>query len=80
LVIQSEVFDAELHATAEGLEDLNQIEIAPTKIYICVDNQAAIDTLYGNRENSEPARHAIKQANLLKMKGWDIQVILTPAH
>jgi ribonuclease HI len=79
LGIQSEVFDAELHTIAEGLEDLNQIEIAPTNIYICVDNQAVVDTLYENRENSEPARHAIKQANLL-MKGWDIQVIWTPAH
>jgi hypothetical protein len=38
LGIQSEVFDAELYAIAEGLEDLNQIEIALTKIYICVDN------------------------------------------
>jgi hypothetical protein len=69
LGIQSEVFDAELHAIAEGLEGLNQIEIAPTKIYICVDNQAEIDTLYENRDNSEPARQAIKQANLLKAKG-----------
>jgi hypothetical protein len=60
------------NAIAEGLEDLNQIEIAPTKICICVDNQAAIDTPYENRENLEPARHAIKQANLLKMKEWDM--------
>jgi hypothetical protein len=78
--IQSEVFDAEPHAIAEGLEDLKQIEITPTKIYTCVDNQAAIDTLYENRENSEPARHAIKQANLPKMKRSDIQVIWTQAH
>jgi hypothetical protein len=68
LGIQSEVFYAELHAIAEGLEDLNQIEIAPAKIYICVDNQAAIDTLYENRDNSEPARYEIKQANILKVK------------
>jgi hypothetical protein len=74
--IQSEVFDAKLHAIAEGLEDLNRIEIAPAKIYICVDNQAAIDTLYENRDNSEPARHAIKQANLPKVKGWDMDTSL----
>jgi hypothetical protein len=49
--------------------------MAPAKIYICVDSQAAIDTLYENRDNSEPARHAIKQANPLKVKGWDIQMI-----
>jgi ribonuclease HI len=80
LGIQSEVFDAELHAITEKLEDLNRFEIPPMKIYICVDNQATIDTLYVNRENSEPARHAIKQANLLNMNGWDIQAIWTPAH
>jgi hypothetical protein len=32
LGIKSEVFDAELHAIPEGLEDLKQIEMAPTKI------------------------------------------------
>jgi ribonuclease HI len=48
-------FDAKLHAIAEGLEDLNQIEIAPTKVYIYVDNQAAIDILYENIDHSQPA-------------------------
>jgi hypothetical protein len=49
-------------------------------MYICIDNQAAIDTLWDNKLNSEPARHAIKQANIPKAQGWNILTVWTPAH
>jgi ribonuclease HI len=77
---QSEVYNAELHAIAEGLQQIGQTGVTPGKMYICMDNQAAIDTLWDNKLNSEPARHAIKQANILKAQGWNILAIWTPAH
>jgi hypothetical protein len=58
----------------------SQTGVTPGKMYICIDNQAAIDTLWDNKLNSEPARHAIKQANILKAQGWNILTIWTPAQ
>jgi hypothetical protein len=72
---QSEVYDTELHAIAEGLQQISQSGVTPGKMYICIDNQAAIDTLWENKLNSEPARHAIKQANILKAQGWNILTV-----
>jgi ribonuclease HI len=63
---QLEVYDAELHAIAEGLQQISQTGVTPGKMYICIDNQAAIDTLWDNKLNSEPAPYAIRQANILK--------------
>jgi ribonuclease HI len=76
----SEVYDAELHAITEGLQQISQTGVAPGKMYICIDNQAAIDTLWDNKLNSEPARHAIKQANILKAQGWNILTVWIPAR
>ena len=42
---QSEVYDAELHAIAEGLQQISQTGVTLGKIYICLDNQATIDIL-----------------------------------
>jgi hypothetical protein len=49
-------------------------------MYICIDNQATIDTLWDNKLNSEPARPAIKKANILKAQGWNILTVWTSAH
>jgi ribonuclease HI len=76
---QSEAYDAELHAIAEGLQQISQTGVTPGKMYICIDNQAAIDTLW-DKLNSEPAPHAVKQANILKAQGWNILTIWIPAH
>jgi ribonuclease HI len=77
---QSEVYDAELHAIAEGLQQISQTGVTPGKMYIYINNQAAIDTLWDNKLNSEPTRHAIKQANILKAQGRNTLTVWAPAR
>jgi hypothetical protein len=58
LGIESEVFDAELHAVHEGLSFLAASDFSPRNLVICIDNTAAIGTLQDNNSNSEPVRIA----------------------
>jgi hypothetical protein len=57
----SEVYDAELHAVQEGLLLLHPYE-PPNTIYICMDNQAAIQTLSNNQHSHQFARNALTTA------------------
>jgi hypothetical protein len=56
LGIQCEVFDTKLHAIQEGLCLVPTSPTNPsTNIYICIDNQAAIQTLTYNQQNYQYA-------------------------
>jgi ribonuclease HI len=75
-----EVFDAELHATAEGLQLLTETTNTPTTLYLCLDNQAAITTLLHNEHNHQYAHDTLRQAADLTKNGWTITTIWTPSH
>jgi hypothetical protein len=50
-----EVFDAELHAVQEAVSTLLTTTLPRSMVFICIDNQAAIDALYFNKHNHEYA-------------------------
>jgi ribonuclease HI len=50
-----EVFDAELNAVQEAVSTLLTTTLPRSTVFICIDNQAAIDTLHFNRYNHEYA-------------------------
>jgi ribonuclease HI len=78
---QCEVFDAELHAIYEGL---HLIPVSPTTsnttIYICIVNQAAIETLSYNQHNHQYARETLATAKILTNDGWNILTVWTPSY
>jgi len=51
----AEVFDAELHAVQEVVSTLLTTTLPHSTVFICIDNQASIDTLQFNRSNHEYA-------------------------
>jgi ribonuclease HI len=76
-----EVFDAELHAVYEGLCLIPTSPITPnTTIYICIDNQAAIQTLAYNQHNHQYACETLTTAETLTHNGWNLLTIWTPSH
>jgi len=76
----AEVYDAELHAVQEATNALFTTTIPPSAIFICIDNQAAIDTLQFNKDNHEYTRHAIDSFAQLRLLGWDIGTVWCPLH
>jgi ribonuclease HI len=76
-----EVFDAELHAMLEGL---HLVPTSPTTsnttIYICIDNQAAIQTLAYNQHNHQYARDTLTTAETLTNNRWNLSTVWTPSH
>ena len=77
---RAEVFDAELHAVQEAVSTLLTVTIPRGKVFICIDNQAAIDTLQSNRENHEYARRALETIASLQLLGWQISTVWCPSH
>jgi ribonuclease HI len=76
-----EVFDAELHAIYEGLCLIPTSPTTPnTPIYICIDNQAAIQTLTYNQHNYQYARETLTMAETLTDNGWNLSSLWTPSH
>jgi ribonuclease HI len=76
-----EVFDAELHAIYEGLYLVPTSPTTPnTTIYICIDNQATIQTLAYNQHNHQYARETLATAETLTNEGWNLLTIWTPSH
>jgi ribonuclease HI len=76
-----EVFDAEFHAIHEGL---HLVPTSPTTsnttIYICIDNQAAIQMLVYNQQNQQYARETLNIAETLTNNGWNLSTVWTPSH
>jgi len=77
---RAEVFDAELHAVQEAVSTLLTVTIPRGKVFICIDNQAAIDTLQSNHENHEYARRALETIASLQLLGWQISTVWCPSH
>jgi ribonuclease HI len=77
---RAEVFDAELHATQEALTALQHLDTPVAAMYLCVDNQSALDTLHGNASQTQYSRTAAAIAAELYGIGWKILGIWTPAH
>jgi ribonuclease HI len=75
------VFDAELHTIYEGLCLIPTSPTTPnTNIYICIDNQAAIQTLTYNQHNYQYACKTLTTAKTLAHDGWNLLTIWTPSH
>jgi ribonuclease HI len=77
---RAEVYDAELHAVQEAITTLLITTMPHTKVFICIDNKAAIDTLQLNKSNHEYARRTIQIIDKLRLLGWTIQTIWCPSH
>jgi ribonuclease HI len=76
-----EVFDAELHAIYEGLRLIPTSPTTPnTAIDICINNQAAIQTLTYNQHNYQYARETLTTADVLTNTGWNLSTLWTPSH
>jgi len=77
---RAEVYDAELHAVQEAITTLLTTTMPRRKIFICIDNKAAIDTLQLNKSNHEYARRTLQISEMLRLLGWSICVIWYPSH
>jgi ribonuclease HI len=77
---RAEVFDAELHAIQEAVSALLTTTLPRTTVLICIDNQAAIDTLHFNKHNHEYARRTLEIMRKLQLLGWQISTVWCPSH
>jgi ribonuclease HI len=77
---RAEVYDAELHAVQEAVTTLLTTTIPRSAVFICIDNQAAIDTLQHNESNHEFARRALEVIARLQLLGWQISTVWCPSH
>jgi ribonuclease HI len=75
-----EVFDAELHAVQEAVSTLLTTTLPRSTVFICIDNQAAIDTLHSNKDNHEYARRTLEIIEKLQLLGWQISTVWCPSH
>jgi len=77
---RAEVYDTELHAVQEAVTTLLMAAVPPTTVFICIDNQAAIDTLRFNKHNHEYARRSLEIIETLQLLGWKIFTMWCPSH
>jgi ribonuclease HI len=77
---RAEVFDAELHAIQEAVSVLLTTTLPRSTVSICIDNQAAIDTLHFNKHNHEYARRTLETVGKLQLLGWQISTVWCPSH
>jgi len=74
------VYDAELYAMQEAVSTLLTTTMPPSRVFICIDNKAAIDTLQSNKDNHEYARRSLEIIAALQLLGWQVSTIWCPAH
>jgi ribonuclease HI len=77
---RAEVFDAELHAVQEATAALLTSTIPRSTAFICIDNQAAINTLQFNKDNHEYARRTLETVAQLRLLGWTMSTVWCPSH
>jgi len=77
---RAEVYDAELHAVQEATTALLTTTIPRSTAFICIDNQAAIDTLKFNKDNHEYAQCILKCIGQLRLLGWIVSTVWCPSH
>jgi len=77
---RAEVFDAELHSAQEAVSTLLTTSLPCSTVFICIDNQAAIDTLHFNKHNHEYARRTQEIIEKLQLLGWQISTVWCPSH
>jgi ribonuclease HI len=75
-----EVFDAELHAAYEGLNNIRTILYKPKHIYLYIDNTSAIEVLLNNPDRIEGAFETTEVVKLLTNHGWKINTVWVPSH
>jgi hypothetical protein len=49
-------------------------------IYICIDNQSAIQKLAHNDNNHQFTCEALSHTQSLRDNGWNLLTVLTPSH
>jgi len=74
------VYDAELHAVQEATTALLTTTVPRSTAFICIDNQAAIDTLEFNKDNHEYARCILECIGQLRLLGWIVSTVWCPSH
>jgi ribonuclease HI len=77
---RAEVYDAELHAVQEAVSTLLTVTVPRSTVFICIDNQATIDTLHSNKDNHEYARRALETIAALQLLGWQTFTVWCPSH
>jgi len=77
---RAEVFDAELHAVQEAVSTLLTTTLPCSKVFICIDNQATINTLHFNKHTHEYTRRTLEIVEKLQLLGWQISTIWCPSH
>jgi len=77
---RAEVYDAELHAVQEATTALLTTTIPHSTAFICIDNQAAIDTLHFNKDNHKYAQHVLECIAQLRSLGWTVGTVWCPSH
>ena len=75
---RAEVFDAELHAVQKAVSTLLTTTLPRSTVFICIDNQAVIDTLHSNKYNHEYARRTQEIIEKLQLLGWQITTVWCP--
>jgi ribonuclease HI len=77
---RAEVYDAELHAVQEAVTILLTTTAPRASVFICIDNQAAADTLQFNESNHEYARRTLEIIHNLQCLGWHVSTVWCPSH
>jgi len=75
----AEVNDAELHAVQEAVTAVLTTTAPRASVFVCIDNQAAADTLQFNESNHEYARRALEVIDNLQRLGWHVTTVWCPS-
>jgi len=77
---RAEVFDVELHTVQEAVSTLLTTTLPRSTVFICIDNQATIDTLQFNKSNHEYAQRTLETVGKLQLLGWRVSTVWCPSH
>ena len=77
---RAEVYDAELHGVQEAVTAVLTTTAPRASVFVCIDNQAAADTLQFNKSNHEYAQRALEVIENLQHLGWHVSTVWCPSH
>jgi len=77
---RAKVYDVELHAVQEAVTAVLTTTTPRTSVFVCIDNQAAADSLQFNESNHEYARRALEVIDNLQRLGWHVSTVWCPSH
>ena len=77
---RAEMYDTELPVVQEAITTVLTTTATHTLVFVCIDNQAAVDTLQFNESNHESVQRTLEIIDNLQCLGWHLSTVWCPSH